>query len=155
MNRIFALFLFFSFCCLVVFSPIYGIAAPTSKMVKEVVDYFYNGQTEGPVLTDAQLCKSVKSLNCEAPADPKAFTSGEVIRVWMQFFVPKGGAYDDIFVEYKHEGVPRNLAAHKVEGSIRYRLADSYKLNKPGKWTITIKKGLTVLKTFDVNVVAK
>ena len=155
MNRIFALFLFFSFCCLVVFSPIYGIAAPTSKMVKEVVDYFYNGQTEGPVLTDAQLCMSVKSLNCEAPADPKAFTSGEVIRVWMQFFVPKGGTYDDIFVEYKHEGIPRNLAAHKVEGSIRYRLADSYKLNKLGKWTITIKKGLTVLKTFDVNVVAK
>ena len=28
-------------------------------------------------------------------------------------------------------------------------------LNKLGKWTITIKKGLTVLKTFDVNVIDK
>jgi hypothetical protein len=73
----------------------------------------------------------------------------------MQFFVPKGGTYDDIFVEYKHEGVPRNLSAHKVEGSIRYRLVDAYKLNKHGKWTITIKKGLTVLRTFDVNVIDK
>jgi hypothetical protein len=73
----------------------------------------------------------------------------------MQFFVPKGATYDDIMVEYKHEGVPRNLAAHKVEGSIRYRLADGYKLDKVGKWTITIKKGLTVLKAFDVNVVEK
>ena len=74
---------------------------------------------------------------------------------WMQFFVPKGAADDDIIVEYKHEGVPRNLASHKVEGSIRYRLGDSYKLNKVGKWTITIKKGLTVLKAFDVKVIDK
>ena len=58
-------------------------------------------------------------------------------------------------VEFKHEGVPRNLSAHKVEGSIRYRLVDAYKSNKLGKWTITIKKGLTVLRTFDVNVIDK
>ena len=124
-------------------------------MVKEVVDYFYDGQTEGPVLTDAKMCKTVKSLTCEEPADPKAFTLGEPIRIWMQFFVPKGGTYDDIFVEYKHEGVPRNLTAHKVEGSIRYRLVDSYKLNKLGKWKIIIKKGVTDLKAFDVNVIDK
>jgi hypothetical protein len=155
MNRTLALFLFFSFCFLVVFSPVYGMAAPTSKMVKEVVDYFYEGQTAGPILTDASICKTVKSLDCEEPADPKAFTLGEPIKIWMQFFVPKGATYDDIMVEYKHEGVPRNLAAHKVEGSIRYRLADGYKLDKVGKWTITIKKGLTVLKAFDVNVVEK
>jgi hypothetical protein len=155
MNRTLALSVFFSICCLVIFPPMDVMAAPTSKMVKEVVDYFYDGQTEGPILSDAKICKSVKSLSCEEEADPKAFTSGEVIRVWMQFFVPKGGTYDDIFVEYKHEGVPRNLAAHKVEGSIRYRLVDSHKLDKLGKWTITIKKGLTVLMTFDVNVIDK
>ena len=155
MNRTLALFLFFSFCFLVIFSPIYVMAAPPAKMVKEVVDYFYEGQAEGPILTDAKLCKTVKSLSCEEPADPKAFTAGEPVRIWMQFFVPKGASYDDIIVEYKHEGVPRNLASHKVEGSIRYRLVDSYKLNKVGKWTITIKKGLTVLKAFDVNVIEK
>ena len=80
MNRTLALFLFFSFCFLVIFSPVYVMAAPTSKMVKEVVDYFYEGQTEGPVLTDAKLCKTVKSLSCEEPADPKAFTAGEPVR---------------------------------------------------------------------------
>jgi hypothetical protein len=131
------------------------MAAPTSKMVKEVVDYYYDGQTDGPILTDAKVCKTVKSLICEEPADPQAFVAGEPARIWMQFFVPKGATYDDIIVEYKHEGIPRNLASHKVEGSIRYRLVDSYKLNKVGKWTITIKKGLTVLKTFDVNVIDK
>ena len=138
MNKPPALFLLFTFCCLMIFSPLNALAAPPSKVVKEVVDYFYEGQKEGPILTDARLCKTVKSLNCEEPADPKAFTSGEPVMIWMQFFVPKGATYDDIMVEYKHEGVPRNLAAHKVEGSIRYRLVDSYKLNKPGKWTITI-----------------
>ena len=102
MNRILALFLFFSFCFLVIFSPIYAMAAPTSKMAKEVVDYFYEGQTEGPILTNAKLCKTVKSLSCEEPADPIAFISGEPVRIWMQFFVPKGASYDDIIVEYKH-----------------------------------------------------
>ena len=155
MNKTLALFLFFSFCFLVIFSPIYVMAAPPAKMVKEVVDYFYEGQAEGPILTDAKLCKTVKSFICEEPADPKAFTAGEPVRTWMQFFVPKGSSYDDIIVEYKHEGVPRNLASHQVEGSIRYRLVDSYKLNKVGKWTITIKKGLTVLRAFDVNVIEK
>ena len=155
MNRSLALLLFFPFCCLMIFSPIHAMAAPPAKMVKEVVDYYYEGQTEGPILMDAKLCKTVKSLSCEEPADPKAFTAGEPVRIWMQFFVPKGASYDDIIVEYKHEGVPRNLASHKVEGSIRYRLVDSYKLNKVGKWTITIKKGLTVMRAFDVNVVDK
>lgn len=155
MNRTLALCLFFTFFGLVTSPPMDVMAAPTSNMVKEVVDYYYNGQTEGPILTDAKTCMSVKSLSCDEPADPEAFISGEVIRVWMQFFVPKGGTYDDIFVEYKHEGMPRNLAAHQVDGSIRYRLVDSHKLNKPGKWTITIKKGLTVLRTFDVNVIDK
>jgi hypothetical protein len=155
MNRLLALFLLVSFCCLVIFLPVYGLATPTSKMVKEVVDYFYDGQTEGPILTDAKMCKSVKSLIFEEPADPKAFISGEPIKIWMQFFVPKGAFYDDIMVEYKHEGIPRNLAAHRVEGSIRYRLVNSYKLNKPGKWKITIKRGLTDLRAFDVNVIDK
>jgi hypothetical protein len=155
MNRLLALFLLVSFCCLVIFLPVYGLATPTSKMVKEVVDYFYDGQTEGPILTDAKMCKSVKSLICEEPADPKAFISGESIKIWMQFFVPKGAFYDDIMLEYKHEGIPRNLAAHRVEGSIRYRLVNSYKLNKPGKWKITIKRGLTDLRAFDVNVIDK
>ncbi len=155
MNRTRAMFLFVPFCCLVIFSPIDVMAAPPAKAVKQVVDYYYEGQAEGPILTDAKLCKTVKSLSCEEPADPKAFTAGEPVRVWMQFFVPKGASYDDIIVEYKHEGVPRNLASHKVEGSIRYRLVDSYKLNKVGKWTVTIKKGLTVLRAFDVNVIDK
>jgi len=58
-------------------------------------------------------------------------------------------------VEYKYEGVPRNLNAHKVDSSIRYRVVDKYKVDKPGKWTITIKRGLTNLKEFQITVVQK
>ena len=132
-----------------------AMAAPTAKMVKEVVDYFYNGQTEGPILTDSNLCKSVKALDCEESIDMNAISLGESIKVWMNFFVPKGAVYDDIIVEYKHEGIPRNLTSHKVEGSIRYRVVDTYKLDKLGKWTISIKKGMTNLKEYNVTVVKK
>ena len=131
------------------------MAAPAPKAVKEVVDYFYNGQADGPILTDAKLCKSIAALECEAAIDPKAVALGEVLHVWMQFFVPHGATYDDIIVEYKHEGVPRHLTAYKVRGSIRYRVADRYKVDKPGKWTITIKRGVTSLKEFAITVVKK
>jgi len=145
----------FVFGSLLIFCPLNALAAPTAKSVKDVVDYFYNGQEEGPILTDSKLCKSIKGLECEEAVDPKAISLGDLLNVWMQFFVPKGASYDDIIVEYKHEGVPRHLQAHSIEGSIRYRIVDKYKLDKPGKWTITIKKGVTTLKDFKVDVIKK
>jgi len=142
-----------AFWSVLVLGPLSAMAGPPAKAVKEVVDYFYSGQAEGPILTDAKLCKSIAALECEAAIDPKAVALGEVMHVWMQFFVPKGAMYDDIFVEYKHEGVPRHLKARSVEGSIRYRVVDKFKLDKPGKWTITIKKGTANLKAFNFTVV--
>jgi hypothetical protein len=122
-----------AFLSMLVFGPLSAMAAPPAKTVKDVVDYFYNGQEEGPILTDAKLCKSIKALECETAIDPKAVALGDVINVWMQFFVPKGAAYDDIIVEYKHEGVPRHLS----------------------KWSITIKKAMTNLKEFSITVIEK
>ena len=140
-------------CSILLLGASSGMAAPAAKAVKEVVDYFYNGQADGPILTDAKLCKSIAALECEAAIDPKAFTVGEILHVWTQFFVPKGAVYDDIIVEYKHEGVPRHLKARGVEGSIRYRVVDKFKVDKPGKWTVTIKKGVTNLWEFNFTAV--
>jgi hypothetical protein len=144
-----------AFCILAIFGFSSAVAAPKAGVVKEVVDYFYNGQEEGPILVESKLCKTIKSLNCEEGMDSSVISIGEPVKVWAQFFVPKDAIYDDIFVEYKHEGVPRHLKARKVEGSIRYRFIDTYKPDKIGKWTITIKKGLTDLKTFDIEVIKK
>jgi hypothetical protein len=144
-----------AFCILAIFSSLNAETVPMASVVKEVVDYFYNGQEEGPILVESKLCKTIKSLNCEEVMDSSVISMGEPIKVWTQFFVPKGAIYDDIFVEYKHEGVPRHLKARKVEGSIRFRIVDTYKPDKIGKWTITIKKGLTDLKTFDIEVIKK
>ena len=150
-----ALFLAPMIIGLFAFCPLGAMAAPTAKMVNEVVDYFYNGQQQGPILADAKLCKSIEALDCKETMDVNAVPMGESIKVWMHFFVPKGATYDDIIVEYKHEGVPRNLTAHKVEGSIRYRIVDKFKLDKLGKWTISIKKGVANLKEFKINVIKK
>lgn len=130
-----------------------AVAAPTAKMVKEVVDYYYNGQKEGPILTEAKLCKAVKNYECTETFNPENVTKGETINVWMRFFVPKGASYDDILVEYKHEGIPRRLTPHKIDSSIRYRLVDKNSVDKPGNWTITVKKGISKLKEFKINVV--
>jgi hypothetical protein len=130
-----------------------AVAAPTAKMVKEVVDYFYSGQEQGPILTEAKLCKAVKNFECTEIIKPDNVIKGETINVWMRFFVPKGASYDDILVEYKHEGIPRRLTPHKIDSSIRYRLVDKNSVDKPGNWTITVKKGISKLKEFKIKVV--
>ena len=140
---------------LLLLGPASLMAAPAADTVKEVVDYYYNGQEEGPILTDSKLCNGIKNLECGEALDPNAVKLGSVVDVWMQFFVPYGASYDDIIVEYKHEGVPRHLTAYTVKGSIRYRVADRYKVDKPGKWTITIKRGVASLKEFSITVVKK
>jgi len=149
-----------NYCCLLAVSlglllvlNTAAVAAPTAKMVKEVVDYYYNGQKDGPILTEAKLCKGVKNFECTETIDPNNVTKGETINVWMMFFVPKGASYDDILVEYKHEGIPRRLTPHKIESSIRYRLVDKNSVDKPGDWTITVKKGITKLREFKIKVV--
>lgn len=130
-------------------------ASPPPKTLKDAVNYFYTGQNEGPVLVDTKVCKVIHSLDCKTDLDPNAVPMGETVNVWMQFFVPKDAVYDDIMVEYAHEGVPRLLTPHKIQGSIRYRLVDKHKLDKPGRWTISVKKGKTNLKKIDVKVVKK
>ncbi len=154
-KKITLLLLTIAFCILTIFGFSNALASPKASVVKEVVDYFYNGQEEGPILVESKLCKTIKTLNCEGGMDSNVISIGEPVKVWAQFFVPKDAIYDDIFVEYKHEGVPRHLKARKVEGSIRYRFIDTYKPDKIGKWTITIKKGLSDLKTFDIEVIKK
>ena len=130
-------------------------AAPPAETIKTVVDYYYEGSDEGPVLVESKLCTEIQDLECVGEVDPPTVGVGETIMVWMQFFVPKGVSSDDIMVEYAHDGVPRWLKAHKVESSIRYRVVNRYQLNKTGKWAVVIKQGTTPLQRFDIEAVAR
>ena len=118
-----------------------AMAVPDADMVKEVIDYYYQGQEQGPILAEAKICKTVEALECVEGIEPSSFP-----------LVPKGATYDDILVEYRYEGTPWRVQPHKVESSIRYRVVDSFKLNKAGNWAITVRKGPNTLKTFDVKV---
>ena len=131
------------------------MAGPTAEMVKEVVDYYYTGQKEGPVLTEVKLCTSVKDLECVDSIDTGSVPLGKPIKVWMRFLVPKGSTYDDILVEYKYENTPWRVLPHKIESSIRYRLVDTYTLEKPGNWTVSVKRGASVLKSVNLIVPPK
>ena len=128
------------------------MAGPTAEMVKEVVDYYYSGQDEGPILTEVKLCTTVTDLECVDSVDPGSVPMGKPIKVWMRFLVPKSSTYDDIFVEYSYENTPWRMLPHKIESSIRYRLVDTYVLEKPGNWTVNIKRGSDVLKSIPLKV---
>jgi hypothetical protein len=154
-KKIFILLPLLSICSLLFGESFLAEASPPPKTLKDAVDYYYTGHNEGPVLVDTKVCKVIHSLDCKNDLDPNAVPLGETVNVWMQFFVPKDAVYDDIMVEYAHEGVPRLLTPHKIQGSIRYRLVDKHKLDKPGSWTISVKKGKTSLKKIDVKVIKK
>jgi len=138
---------------MLLFTSVQAMAIPTSEMAKEVVDYYYYGQEQGPILTEAKLCKTVEALECVEELKLDSVLLGETVKVWMRFLVPKDATYDDIFVEYRYENMPWRIVPHKIVGSVRYRVVDQFKLSKPGKWTITIKKGISKLEEFTVNVV--
>ncbi|MFH0924344.1 MAG: hypothetical protein V1872_01715 [bacterium] len=132
-----------------------ALAELSPQMANEVVNYYFNGQEEGPILMEAKLCKTIENRECTEDIDPKSIVQGEVINVWMKFLVPKDASYDDIFIEYKYEGTPRQLTPYKVDSSIRYRVVDTFRPNKLGEWTITIKRGVKELKQFTIDVVEK
>ena len=135
-----------------VLSVNFVMAGPTAEMVKEVVDYYYTGQDGGPILTEVKLCTTLAELECVDSIDPEAVPVGKPIKVWMRFLVPKGSSHDDIIVEYSYENTPWRMLPHKIEGSIRYRLVDTYVLEKPGNWTINIKRGTDVMKSINLVV---
>ena len=130
----------------------YVMAGPTAEMVKEVIDYYYTGQAEGPILTDVKLCTTIADKECEDSIDPNSVPIGQPVKVWMRFLVPKGSSYDDILVEYNYNNTAWRVLPHRIEGAIRYRLVDTYAMQKPGAWTINIKRGSETLKSIAVNV---
>ena len=143
------------FFSLILFFTASAMAVPTPQMAKEVIDYYYNGQEQGPVLMEARLCKSFEARECIDEIDPKSVSLGETINVWMKFLVPKGASYDDILVEFKHKDIVWHVTPYKVESSVRYRVIDKYTPNKSGKWTVTIKKATQELKAFTINIIEK
>jgi hypothetical protein len=120
------------------------VAVPTADELRRVLDYQEHGKDRGPVLLDLMPCLKVDTTkgsstqyNClEVVSGP--IKKGTVVNAWTSWFCPKGGAYDDLAIQFVHEGVVRQTIDVKIEGLSRTRTYRSHTFSKAGKWQIKV-----------------
>ena len=131
---------------------------PSAAVIKQVVEYLENGKDRGPALIDLIPCTKVDT----AKGSPTAFqcvepVSGAVkknttVFAWMQWYVPKDGKYDDVQLQFLHEGQIRQTVDVNVAGFGRTRVYRGSNFSKVGKWTIKVTRGDKELGSATVDV---
>jgi hypothetical protein len=71
---------------------------------------------------------------------------------WVQFYCPKDGKYEDVSVQFIHDGQVRSTADVTVSGFGRTRTWKGGTLSKPGVWTIKVLRGTKELGSTSVTV---
>lgn len=133
-------------------------APPTADEIKRVLDYQDNGKDKGPVLLELIPCLKVDTskgsatqYNCiETISGP--IKKNTTVNAWTSWFCPKGGSYEDITVQFLHEGQVRQTVDLKVEGLSRTRTYRSHTFGKAGKWQIKVFRGDKELSVQNITV---
>ncbi len=133
--------------------------APSAEEVKKVVEYYKAGKDAGPVLAELKACLTVDTKKgsptqwecTEAVSGP--VKKGTTVNAWMNWLVPKDGAYSDLVVQWLLDGQVRTT--QDLELKTPALGARSYKastLSKPGKWEIKVLQGSKELGSVKVDV---
>ena len=134
------------------------VKAPSADAVKSTWDYFYKGQTQGPVLVEAKLCTEVakegpNKFECTAEVPAEGVKANTTVMVWQSYLVPQGDTVEDLMVQVKQGNVVRETKDVKVKGEgWRARQWTGVRLNKAGDWSVVIMRGDQVLKAINVKV---
>ena len=110
----------------------------TPDAAKSFIDFYFNGQGQGAVLADLQICTEIVENECSDPVSPLALEMGVRYNAWMMFVVPQGDEIDDIIVQFNHAGITRVTRELSIKGSIRYRTWRAFTPNRAGNWEIVV-----------------
>lgn len=131
---------------------------PSPDEIHRVLDYFSSGKGRGPILTGFKACASVDTKK-ESPTRFECaeevqgpVKKGTLVHAWTAWFVPQGDSYDDIAVQFLHEGSLRSTQDVAVTTSYRTRSYKSQALTKSGSWEIKVVRGEKVLASSKVEV---
>lgn len=131
---------------------------PDPAAALQTITYYFDGKDDGPVLMDAMACLKVddeKGSDTRYEClEPLSGTVAKNTRVygWTKWLVPKGGVYEDVMIQFLHDGMVRTTKDVKLTESLRMRTYRSEKLTKAGEWEIKIIRGSETLKSFKVTV---
>lgn len=134
--------------------------APSPEVIKQFLDYQERGAASGPVLLDLIPCTKVDNTKgsptqyqCIEPVKGSV-PKGTTVFAWLQWMVPKDGKYEDVQIQFLHEGQVRKTVDNPVAGFGRTRGWRGENFNKVGKWTIKITRGAQEFGTATVDVVS-
>lgn len=135
-------------------------APPSAEQIKKFLEYQEKGAASGPVLLDLIPCVKVDStkgsptqFQCIEPAGTSV-PKGTTVFAWLHWMVPKDGKYEDVTIQFLHEGQVRKTVDNPVVGFGRTRGWRGENFNKVGKWTIKVMRGEKELGIASVNVAA-
>ncbi len=130
-------------------------APPSPEAAKSVIEFFYDGQGQAPVLADAVLCKDIERKDKDKKFDCLAkygatVPQGETVNVYLTYVIPHGDE-KELMIQASHEGVVRATKDVKIKGQgLRTRTWRGFKVSKPGKWEFKVLDGATVTKTLTI-----
>ncbi len=118
-------------------------AKPSADVAKEVIDYYFHGQSEGVLLADVKLCEAIHEEGelkneCNGELDAAGLEQGQPVLVWMMFMVPSGLDPQEILVQLNHQGMTMAVEKASVASSLRYRVWRKLNLDRPGDWNVKI-----------------
>lgn len=136
----------------------FGITPPTIGEIKRVVDFYHKGNKSGPVLVQLVPCLKVDTrkesktqYDCRRTAGSKV-PVGTSIWAWTQWFVPKNGVYNDVMIQFLHNGMVRTTKDISLVGGTRMRAFRSEKLKKKGIWELRVIRGKKLLAATKIKV---
>ena len=132
---------------------------PPADEINRVLEYYFNGKDRGPALTALKACLKVDSnkdsptkFECLEPVNGPV-KKGTTVNLWVTFFVPEGGNYDDVRMQFLHEKEARSTLDLKLDKSMRSRTWRPQGMTKAGKWTLRVLRGEKELGSTQVTVI--
>ena len=115
---------------------------PTPTEIQRVLDYYYNGIGQAPILTELKLCDGVikegeNKNNCRNEISPSAVTLDTDVFIWMNFLVPKNTTAN-ILLQLNHKGITRITRSTEMTNSIRYRTWSNVRFSRTGDWVLKV-----------------
>ena len=142
---------------LMAFANIFAQSKPTPESALSFLNFYYNGQGQGVVLTEMKVCTAIEENECANNAVVNSLKKDEQYMIWMMYVVPREDKVDNIIVQFNQNGMTRYTKQVSVSGSIRYRTWKSFSLNRVGEWEIKVfhdmEDGFDVLNKLLVTVV--
>jgi hypothetical protein len=131
---------------------------PPADEINRVLEYYFYGKDRGPALTALKACLKVDS-NKDSPTKFECLEAvsgpvkkGQTVNLWVTFFVPEGGNYDDVRMVFIHEKEIRSTIDLKLDKSMRSRTWRPQGMTKAGKWTLKVMRGDKELGSTQVTV---